>query len=33
MTNYEQMIQDMKNAGLTEEEIQEYISEHYPEDN
>jgi DNA-binding transcriptional regulator YhcF (GntR family) len=30
MTNFEEMIKEMQNTGLSEEEIQEYIEENYP---
>lgn len=32
MTNFENMIEEMRNAGLSEEEIQKYIEENYPND-
>ncbi len=30
MTNFEKMIEEMQDAGLSEEEIQKYIEENYP---
>lgn len=31
MTNYEEMVAEMRKAGLSEWEIEEYIRENYPD--